>query len=170
MLNPDNNPNSNSNINRKLVLRYKTALLSSFESEPSAMQIREKVNSFSLAEEESLTMFERGALLQDLLDEVFGFGPLGAILRDPSLREIFVSNYDKVLIRTARQEKMGPSEVVFESLEHYLKIVERILTKNNLRLSPENPIETITFDNGMLIVFTSIEGQTAPTLRVRVNV
>lgn len=167
MLNPDND--FSPKINRKLVSLYKTALMSSFESEPSAMQIRDKVKTFSIAEAESLTVFEQGVLLQDILDEVFGFGPLGPILRDPSVREIFVSDFNNVLVRRAKEEKTAPSVVAFENLEHYLKIVERILTKNQMVLSVENPISSLTLSDGTLIVFTLIDGQSAPTLRLRVK-
>lgn len=167
MLNPESE--SSPKINRKLVALYKTALLSSFEKEPSAMQIREQIKTFSIAEAESLTLIERGVLLQEILDEIFGFGPLGQILRDPSVREIFVSDdNNNILVRKAKMEQTVASSVRFESPEHYHKIVERILTKNDLRLSLENPIESLTLSNGTVLVFTLIEGQSVPRLRIRV--
>ncbi len=177
MLIPDNN--SNIPVNRQLVLLYRNAVIKEISKRHDIGSYREatnelraeiskSVNELVILDTQPLSMLERGLVLQDVLDELFGFGPLGPLLRDPSLRELFVQEHDNIFIRQAKEPRAPiKTSVKFDSVDHFLRIIERILTLNRLMLTDENPIASMTLSNGNLLIITKPVDKYTPTLRMR---
>jgi len=61
-------------------------------------------------------MMEKGILLQNVLDEVFGFGPLGPLLRDPSVGDICVNGCNNIYVE--RHGRLEKTNIVFENERH----------------------------------------------------
>src|SRR5581483_678408 len=81
-----------------------------------------------LAEAElPLNRQERETLIEDLLDEVTGLGPLEPLLRDHSISDILVNRYDTVYIE--RFGKLELSPVRFRDNEHLIQIINRIVSR-----------------------------------------
>lgn len=99
--------------------------------------IREIVNN----DDSVLTMMERGLLLQKIFDEIFGFGPLGPLLRDPSVKDIYVYGPQQVHVFRSRTG-FESVDVSFESEQHLQEIVEQIFSKGGFSYSPENRVNT----------------------------
>ncbi len=121
--------------------------------------IRDRVNK----DETPLTMMERGILLQNVLDEVFGFGPLGPLLRDPSVGDIFVNSFDKVWVERFR--KIEKTSVAFDNDAHFRQTIDRILLPMGARFSQNNPVVNARLPNGSVVNVTmSVDG---PTLTIK---
>jgi pilus assembly protein CpaF len=124
-------------------------------------QIRELVNS----DRAPLTMIEKGILLQNVLDEVFGYGPLGPLLRDPSVWDICINGCNNVYAeRNGRLEK---TNVVFESDGRLRETIDKIIQPLGLRLDENSPVVRARLPNGSRVIATippvSVDG---PTLTI----
>ena len=72
-----------------------------------------------------LSMAEREAILGDVIDEVFGLGPLEPLLRDPSVSDILVNGLQAGLRRAQRQARTLPT--TFQDDKHLMRIIDRIV-------------------------------------------
>jgi pilus assembly protein CpaF len=85
-----------------------------------------------------LSLFEREALISDVLNELFGLGPLEALLRDPSISDILVNRHDLVYVE--REGKLEETDVVFKDDRHLLQIIERIVSVVGRRIDESSPM------------------------------
>src|SRR5262249_13897293 len=81
---------------------------------------------------------EREALISDVVNELFGLGPLEALLRDPSISDILVNRYNQVYIE--RNGKLEEAEVVFKDDAHLMQIIERIVSSVGRRIDESSPM------------------------------
>src|SRR4029078_6487652 len=79
-----------------------------------------------------LNAAEKEKIQSDLLDEVFGLGPLEALLRDPKVSDILVNN--KNLVYIERGGILQKTDVVFRDDRHILQIIDRIVSKVGRRI------------------------------------
>jgi pilus assembly protein CpaF len=85
-----------------------------------------------------LSLGERETLIIDVLNELFGLGPLEALLRDPDISDILVNRFDRVYIE--RNGKLEETEVVFKDDRHLLQIIERIVSSVGRRIDESSPM------------------------------
>jgi pilus assembly protein CpaF len=98
------------NVHRKLLNRLNLETLASADRSRAESEIRTVV--FELISEEGtpLSMTEREVILSDIVDEVFGLGPLEPLLRDPTISDILVNTYKNVYVeRHGKLEKAATS-------------------------------------------------------------
>ena len=92
----------------------------------------------------------KAILVQNVFDEAFGFGPLGPILRDPSVFDIFVKGPDAVYVeRAGRLEK---SSVFFENEQHLLYTIAKIIMPLGQVLSETSPVVRAVLPNGSWVI------------------
>ncbi len=131
-------------------------------------KIRDRLRELVNEEMEPLTRMERGIVLQDVLDEVFGFGPLGPLLRMPALRELIVLDFDRIYIKgTGELSERRLANVRFENSDHCWRIVKRILETHKLEISKDNPVASFTLTSGTLVIVTYADEKESPTLILR---
>src|SRR6202007_2150415 len=84
--------------------------------------IRGSVNS----EVVPLSFAEREQLSREILDEIFGLGPLEPLLKDHTISDILVNRFDKVYIE--RAGKLELTGLSFKDNQHLMQIIERIVS------------------------------------------
>lgn len=89
-------------------------------------------------------------LIQTILDELFGFGPLGPVLRDPSVRDIWVNGPDNVVVE--RDGHFEKASVHFENEEHLLLTITKVVKPLGLELNDANPAIQAFLPNGSLVI------------------
>src|SRR5215510_5503083 len=89
-------------------------------------------------EDTPLTLSERETLTGDVLNELFGLGPLEVLLRDQAISDILVNRYDQVYIE--RNGVIELTEVVFKDDRHLLRIIERIVSAVGRRVDESSPM------------------------------
>ena len=89
-------------------------------------------------EDTPLTLSEREVLTGDVLNELFGLGPLEVLLRDQAISDILVNRYDQVYIE--RDGVLELTEVVFKDDRHLLRIIERIVSAVGRRVDESSPM------------------------------
>jgi pilus assembly protein CpaF len=85
-----------------------------------------------------LALYEREALITDVLHELFGLGPLEALLADPTISDILVNRHDQVYVE--REGKLEEVGVVFRDDRHLLQIIERIVSAVGRRIDESSPM------------------------------
>jgi pilus assembly protein CpaF len=96
--------------------------------------IRNTVNSEAVP----LSFAERERLSREILDEIFGLGPLEPLLKDPTVSDILVNRYDRVYVeRAGKIERTGLS---FKDDAHLMQIIDRIVSRVGRRVDESSPM------------------------------
>jgi pilus assembly protein CpaF len=96
--------------------------------------IRNSVN----AEVVPLSFAERERLSREILDEIFGLGPLEPLLKDSSISDILVNRFDRVYIE--RSGKLELTGLSFKDNQHLMQIIERIVSRVGRRVDESSPM------------------------------
>jgi len=96
--------------------------------------IRNAVNSEVIP----LSFAERERLSREILDEIFGLGPLEPLLKDHTISDILVNRYDKVYIE--RAGKLELTGLSFKDNGHLMQIIERIVSRVGRRVDESSPM------------------------------
>ncbi len=93
-----------------------------------------------------LTVAERERLIEEVLDEVFGLGPLEPLLKDPSISDILVNGFDNVYIE--RGGRLIETNVRFKDTAHVRMIIDRIVSNIGRRIDDSSPIVDARLEDG----------------------
>src|SRR6202140_2834587 len=96
--------------------------------------IRNAVNS----EVVPLSFAERERLSREILDEIFGLGPLEPLLKDSGISDILVNRFDRVYIE--RAGKLELTGLSFKDSGHLMQIIERIVSRVGRRVDESSPM------------------------------
>ncbi|HEY1262966.1 MAG TPA: CpaF family protein [Terriglobales bacterium] len=104
--------------------------------------IRNTVNSEAVP----LSFAERERLAREILDEIFGLGPLEPLLRDPSISDILVNRFDRVYVE--RAGKLEPTGLSFKDDQHLMQIIDRIVSRVGRRVDESSPMVDARLQDG----------------------
>jgi pilus assembly protein CpaF len=85
-----------------------------------------------------MTLVEREKLIEEVLDEVFGLGPLEPLLKDPSISDIMVNGFDSIYVE--RGGRLVETNVRFKDQAHVRMIIDRIVSNIGRRIDDSSPI------------------------------
>src|SRR3982751_2511319 len=104
--------------------------------------IRNSVNSEAVP----LSFAERERLAREILDEIFGLGPLEQLLKDPTIPDILVNRYNKVYIE--RNGKLELTGLTFKDDAHLMQIIDRIVSRVGRRVDESSPMVDARLQDG----------------------
>jgi len=93
-----------------------------------------------------LSLLERETLVTDVLNELFGLGPLEALLHDPSVSDILVNRHDLIFVE--REGKLEETDIRFKDDRHLLQIIERIVSSVGRRIDESSPMVDARLQDG----------------------
>ena len=155
-------------IHQELLNRLNLERLNRLAREEAEPQIRDMIVDMIGKETRTtpLSLVERESLVVDVLNELFGLGPLEALLRDPDISDILVNRYDQVYIE--RNGRLEPTEIVFKDNRHLPQIIERIVSSVGRRIDESSPMVDARLKDGSrvnaIIPPLALEG---PALSIR---
>jgi pilus assembly protein CpaF len=127
-------------IHQELLNRLDLDRLGRMQREHAEPEIRGLI--IGMIEREStstpLSLFEREALISDVLNELFGLGPLEVLLRDPAISDILINRHNQVYVE--REGKLAETDVVFRDDRHLMQIIERIVSSVGRRIDESSPM------------------------------
>jgi pilus assembly protein CpaF len=129
-----------SKVHQELLNRLNLERLNRVSRREAEPEIRELINGLIEAEVQKtpLSLFERENLIIDVLDELFGLGPLEALLKDRDISDILVNRHDQVFIeRNGMLEETG---ITFKDDRHLMQIIERIVSSVGRRIDESSPM------------------------------
>ncbi len=127
-----------SEIHRKLLGVLNLEKVSSIPKERLRAEIGRVVERLVDDERVPMTTADTNRLVEEVLDEVLGLGPLEPLLKDPSISDILVNKYDKVYIERGGRLQLTP--VRFRDNVHLLHIIEKIVSQVGRRVDEAQPI------------------------------
>ena len=93
-----------------------------------------------------LSFAERERLSREILDEIFGLGPLEPLLKDHTISDILVNRFDKVYIE--RAGKLELTGLSFKDNGHLMQIIERIVSRVGRRVDESSPMVDARLPDG----------------------
>jgi pilus assembly protein CpaF len=134
------------NVHKKLLNRLNLESLASAERSRAEAEIRSLVFELFADEATPLSMSERDTILSDIIDEVFGLGPLEPLLRDTSVSDILVNTYRNVYVeRSGRLERLPTT---FQDDKHLMRVIDRIVSGVGRRVDDSSPMVDARLPDG----------------------
>lgn len=94
----------------------------------------------------SLSTFERAKVVQEIVDEILGIGPIQSLLRNPRVTEIMVNRFDTIYYE--EEGHLYPSELKYSSEEHLRRTIERIVSQMGRRIDEASPLVDARLPDG----------------------
>ena len=135
-----------SDVHRTLISKLDLEKLSTVQASKAKQAVATLVQSIISESKLPLSAGEKERIQSDLLDEVFGLGPLEALLRDPKVSDILVNN--KSLVYVERGGVLQKTEIVFRDDRHILQIIDRIVSKVGRRIDESSPMVDARLPDG----------------------
>jgi pilus assembly protein CpaF len=133
-------------VHRKLLERLNLSNLDRLERQQVAEAVRRVVQDLITQESVPLNFEERDAVVVQVLDEIFGLGPLEPLIKDPEVSDILVNTYKQVYIE--RHGKLERTEVMFQDDRHLLQIIDRIVSAVGRRIDDSSPMVDARLPDG----------------------
>jgi pilus assembly protein CpaF len=135
-----------SEIHRKLIGVVHLDRVASIPKDRVRAEIGRVVERLLEDERVPMTTAEQNRIVEEVLDEVLGLGPLEPLLKEPSISDILVNGYGKVYIE--RNGKLALTPVRFKDNAHLLHIIEKIVSQVGRRIDEANPIVDARLTDG----------------------
>jgi pilus assembly protein CpaF len=109
-------------------------------------QLRALITHICAAEPLNLAGETREAMVREILDEIYGFGPLEPLLADPTVSEVLVNGADSV--RVERNGLLEGTDVRFADEAHLLRLIHRLVDEAGRRIDERSPIVDARLPDG----------------------
>ncbi len=153
-------------VHSKVINEIDLESLNRLKEDTARDQLRQVTLDILEREKTPLTLTEREQLVTEILDEVFGLGPLQPLLADPTLSDILVNGSTEVYVE--RRGKLERSNVRFNDNEHLMRIIDRIVSRVGRRVDEASPMVDARLRDGsrvnVIIPPLSLSG---PVLSIR---
>jgi pilus assembly protein CpaF len=153
-------------IHRKLIQKLNVDRITEANREEVRRQVGSIVESLVVGESTPMNFQERERLVQEVLDEVFGLGPLESLLADPTVSDILVNTCKHVYIE--RKGMLEETTIQFRDDAHLMTIIDRIVSAVGRRVDESSPMVDARLADGSrvnaIIPPLSIDG---PCLSIR---
>ena len=125
-------------IHRSLISKLNLDRLQQMDREIVRRDLTRTIESLVVGETTPMSLTERERLTQELLDEVFGLGPLEPLLKDHSVSDILVNSWKDVFVE--RHGMLERTEVQFRDEAHLRLIIDRIVSAVGRRVDESSPM------------------------------
>ncbi len=153
-------------IHGKLVEKLDLSRLGDLAGDTLRREIRLVIEHLCDTENAKLNRAERERLIEEILDETFGFGPLEMLLKEPGVADIMINGPKNVFIE--KDGRIQKSPVKFRDNDHLLQILDRIVSKVGRRVDETSPMVDARLPDGSrlnaIIPPLAIDG---PSLTIR---
>ena len=125
-------------LHRKILDRLDLEKLGRTPSAAAREEVLQVIRSTVNSEAVPLSFAERERLSREILDEIFGLGPLEQLLKDPTISDILVNRYNKVYVE--RAGKLEITGLSFKDDQHLMQIIDRIVSPVGRRVDESSPM------------------------------
>jgi pilus assembly protein CpaF len=126
------------NVHRKLLNRLNLEALAQSDRARAESEIRTLLSELLSEENTPLSLGERETLFGELIDDVFGLGPLEPLLRDPSISDILVNTHRHVFVE--RGGTLHRVAATFQDDRHLMRVIDRIVSGVGRRVDDSSPM------------------------------
>ena len=133
-------------IHRRLIQKLNLDKLTEVNREDVRREVGQILEALVVGESTPMNLQERERLAQEVLDEVFGLGPLEPLLADPTISDILVNGYNRVYIE--RRGILEKTAVQFRDDAHLMAIIDRIVSAIGRRVDESSPMVDARLSDG----------------------
>ena len=133
-------------VHRRLIERLNLSSLDKLTRDQVVEAIRKVVYDLLSQESAPLNFDEREELVTQVLDEIFGLGPLEPLIQDPSVSDILVNTFKQVYIE--RSGRLERTDVRFQDDRHLLQVIDRIVSAVGRRIDDSSPMVDARLPDG----------------------
>src|SRR5690242_16178057 len=134
------------NVHRKLLNRLNLEALARADRARAESEIRTLLSQLLAEESTPLNLSERETLFGEVVDDVFGLGPLEPLLRDPNVSDILVNTHSSVFVE--RKGKMQRVMASFQDDAHLMRVIDRIVSRVGRRVDDSSPMVDARLPDG----------------------
>ena len=153
-------------IHRRLIQKINLDRVTDVRREDVRREVSMILEELVVGESTPMNLQERERLSQEVLDEVFGLGPLEPLLADPTVSDILVNTFNKVYVE--RKGLLEATNVQFRDDAHLMSIIDRIVSAIGRRVDESSPMVDARLPDGSrvnaIIPPLSVDG---PCLSIR---
>lgn len=133
-------------IHSKLVDKLDLSRIGDMKGEVLRREIRLVVEHLCDAENTMLNRAERDRIIEEVLDETFGLGPLELLLKDATISDILINGPKNIFVE--RRGRLEKTEVEFRDNTHLMQIIDRIVSKVGRRVDETCPMVDARLEDG----------------------
>jgi len=133
-------------LHRKMLNRVNLEALSTLPEQRMREEVRTAVARLVDEEDSPLSLAEKEQVVNEVLDEVFGLGPLEPLLQDPTISDILVTT--PKLVYVERGGKLYRTPVEFKDNAHLMRIIEKIVSRVGRRVDESYPMVDARLPDG----------------------
>ena len=135
-----------SDLHRALIERLNLAVIDKVQPEDLRREVAGLVNEVLAERNAPLRAEEFRQLVDDLMNEVLGLGPLEPLLADPSVNDILVNGHETVFVE--RAGVLQKTDVRFSDEKHLLRIIDKVVSRVGRRVDESNPWVDARLEDG----------------------
>ena len=133
-------------LHTKIIDEFNLAQLERLSREEMAKQIKGYVLDHMQAESISLNQKELELFVQEIVDEMIGFGPIEPLLKDPTVNDILINTHRFCYVE--RFGKLEPTKIHFKDEAHLIRIINKIVAGIGRRVDESSPMVDARLPDG----------------------
>jgi pilus assembly protein CpaF len=133
-------------IHQQLVDRLDVQNLKTLPPETVRQEVRALIRELCQTEKGLLNSSDQERLMDEVMDETFGLGPLETLLKDPNITDILVNRFDRIYVE--RKGRIELSDVRFRDNQHLRQIIDRIVGMVGRRIDEVSPMADARLSDG----------------------
>jgi pilus assembly protein CpaF len=133
-------------LHRKLLDKINLEALATIDNQRVRAEVRQALIALMDNEPTLLSAIERQQICDEVLDEVFGLGPLEPLLQDPTISDILVNTHKQVYVE--RKGLLELTSVAFRDDQHLLRIIDKIVSQVGRRVDESTPMVDARLSDG----------------------
>lgn len=134
-------------VHQDLIKRMDLEKIAQMHENPASQQQLVSVIQQLIGEQNiPLSAAERDRLVQEVLDEVFGLGPLESLLQDPTVNDILVNTYQSVYVE--RRGILEKTTIMFQDDQHLMHVIDKIVSAVGRRVDESSPMVDARLKDG----------------------
>jgi pilus assembly protein CpaF len=133
-------------IHSRLVDKLDLSRVGDMKGDALKREIRLVVEHLCDAENTLLNRAERDRIVEEVLHETFGLGPLEMLLKDPSISDILINGPKNIFVE--RRGRLEKTEVEFRDNGHLMQIIDRIVSRVGRRVDETSPMVDARLEDG----------------------
>jgi pilus assembly protein CpaF len=136
-------------LHEQLITRLDLSAIGTISEEELRLEVRRAAEELCRMGSELLSLSEQERLVNEVLDETFGMGPLESLMRDPTISDIMINGAKTVYIE--RNGRLERAHIAFNDDRHLIQIVQRIVGRVGRRVDETKPTVDARLPDGSRI-------------------
>ena len=133
-------------LHQQVISKMNLASIGTMKDGELHLEVRRQAEALSQQNAEPLSMAERETLINEVIDETFGLGPLEPLMRDPDVCDILINGPKTIYVE--RRGRLERSDCAFHDADHVVQVVQRIVSRVGRRVDETCPMVDARLPDG----------------------